>query len=953
MLQHRSHACLVVLIRGTPPSAPKMLPHAARTWFLTIFFGVLVGTGWSTPAPATAAGEAGDGDDVARVLAGWEFREAGNRLGWTPNGHIAQVEVTGRALQGTPIDDDPILLSPVFELPATIDQFVEIRIRSAAGGQGQLFWTHTLEGRYGGFDPKRSLDVTCRGGDQTQVIRLFPFWHTAGKVVRLRLDPPNTGRFSVESIRVLAQDRSPTSTAKAWTFRGTAHHWQAWRDIAHLKPTADQLALATMGSAPLLVSPPISVAADEHSVVSLRMAADAGTAGRILAVSNRRFGGSEATFPLQADGQMHCYHVDVGRLPNWQDEIILLGLQPTNVPDANVAIESITIAEEPSGPPELEVGYFGQADGVCRAGRPAGVVCAVVNQGADAARNVVARLRVSSGTTLRGRAEQELSELHRDLPQQLHWRVVNQRPGPVEIEVEVTAEGLPTLRRTARLDFTPTPQVTPSDYMPEPRPVPSHYEIGAFYFPGWPTMTRWQPITYYPERKPVLGWYDESNPEVVDWQIKWAVEHGISFFMVDWYWCRGHRHLEHWLHEGYKNARFRKYLKWAVMWANHHPPGSHSRDDWREVTQYWIDHYFGMKEYYRIDGKPAVFIWAPRNIRDDVGGSQQAAELYAMSQRLACEAGYEGIFFVAMHSHESAAKALELHREGYHAVTSYHAFERAMQQADSRRFPFEAVVETGPAVWRDQEQRSGKLLSIPLVDTGWASQPWHGREARVIYGRTPELFGRLCRKARRFADENHKSIIAIGPWNEWGEGSYIEPHAQDGFAHLDALREAFCQPGDWPPNLVPVDIGRGPYALPQEPSKTAWHFEAAGDFEGWSPNAYLEAQVADGWLHGTTKGHDPVLQGPGVRFPAARFRALTIRLKADAAAQAQVFWGTTLSRPSESNSIRFELIGDGRFHEYRLKLDAQRSWRGVVTSLRFDPAARDGVAFSIDEIRLE
>ena len=34
-------------------------------------------------------------------------------------------------------------------------------------------------------------------------------------------------------------------------------------------------------------------------------------------------------------------------------------------------------------------------------------------------------------------------------------------------------------------------------------------------------------------RKPVLGWYDETNPEVIDWQIKYLGENGISFAFVD------------------------------------------------------------------------------------------------------------------------------------------------------------------------------------------------------------------------------------------------------------------------------------------------------------------------------------------------------------------------------------------------------------------------------------
>ena len=84
------------------------------------------------------------------------------------------------------------------------------------------------------------------------------------------------------------------------------------------------------------------------------------------------------------------------------------------------------------------------------------------------------------------------------------------------------------------------------------------------------------------------------------------------------------------------------------MWANHNPPDSHCVEDWRKVTQYWIDHCFGMEEYYCIEGRPAVFIWAPGNVRRDVGGTEKAAELYAMSQKMARDAGFPGIYFAAM-----------------------------------------------------------------------------------------------------------------------------------------------------------------------------------------------------------------------------------------------------------------------------------------------------------------
>ena len=49
-------------------------------------------------------------------------------------------------------------------------------------------------------------------------------------------------------------------------------------------------------------------------------------------------------------------------------------------------------------------------------------------------------------------------------------------------------------------------------------------------FPGWPTLEKWNVLDAVPERMPLLGYYREGDPSVMDWQIKWAVEHGIAFF---------------------------------------------------------------------------------------------------------------------------------------------------------------------------------------------------------------------------------------------------------------------------------------------------------------------------------------------------------------------------------------------------------------------------------------
>ena len=125
-------------------------------------------------------------------------------------------------------------------------------------------------------------------------------------------------------------------------------------------------------------------------------------------------------------------------------------------------------------------------------------------------------------------------------------------------------------------------------YVPEPKPVKSAIEITALYYPGTEQMAEWDQVAQtLPEIKPLLGWYDEGNPEVIDWQIKWAVEHGISNFCVDWYWNQGVQRLDHWV-KGYYKAHWRKHLKWYMMYANYNEPGAHSTEDQIRVTKFWI-----------------------------------------------------------------------------------------------------------------------------------------------------------------------------------------------------------------------------------------------------------------------------------------------------------------------------------------------------------------------------
>ncbi len=892
------------------------------------------------------------------VLIEWRFDLAGELLGWSPGRHVADVSVGVGGLRGRATDRDPSLVGPVFDIPARATQWVEVRLRASQGGRAELFWTETLEGPYGGFAQEKTASFPVAGGDAYRDYRIPPFWQSAGRIIRLRFDPPSVDCFEIAHIRILDSPQ-PETSASSWDFRRGGYGWTGWQSQA--APVADAAGLGYQagGHEAWLISPALEIPAEEYEFLAIRMAVEAGKRGRVFFGYGDQVGRDVLEFPLRADGRMHTYYLDVASLPRWEDSLVLLGIQASDQAGAAVRMESVVLSGEPMGPPEVHIDFFGSTEGVVRAGRPFAVRALLSNQGGRSARSVTVSLAVPDGVEVLNDASQQVGELERLFPASVHWQVRSAEPGEVRLslelraEDELTGERLPPMGDAVAVPVTPLPAVSATDYVPEPHPVRSDIDLGVYYFPGWDSWSRWRPILDFPDRKPVLGWYDEADPECADWQIKWAVEHGVRFFMVDWYWDRGNRQLEHWLHQAYDRARYRHHLQWALMWANHNAAGSHSKEDWRQVTQYWLDHYFPMEEYYRIEGRPAVFIWAPANIRQDVGGSESAAELYAMSQEMAQQAGYEGIYFIALSSHESAAQCQQLRAEGYRAFTSYHGFYRAAERAEGRQFSFSEVVETGLETWRLADQRASGLHSIPIIDTGWASEPWHGLQARVIHGRTPELFGELCRLAAEYARENDKSIVAVGPWNEWGEGSYIEPCAAFGFRNLEALRRAFCPPGDWPPSLVPADVGRGPYDLEPLPLRTAWRFSSDSGMQGWTPNGAFRVQATPEGMRGDAVGEDPILIGPGVRLPANRYRQLVVRMSSSRAEVAQLFWATAVTPVSEANSVHFPVAGDGIVREYRIDLSQSRRWRGVITGVRFDPVMGAGARVHLESLRFE
>jgi hypothetical protein len=377
-------------------------------------------------------------------------------------------------------------------------------------------------------------------------------------------------------------------------------------------------------------------------------------------------------------------------------------------------------------------------------------------------------------------------------------------------------------------------------------------------------------------------------------------------------------------------------LKFCLLWANHNAPGTHSHADCLDVTRYWIANYFRRPEHLSFEGKPITIIFSPHRLTEDLGSEGVRRAFEAM--RAECrQAGLAGLYLLACVGNVGEARrAVE---EGYDAVTAY-TWPGLGLSGNSMFAPFATLLDGYARQWEHLRDAGGLPLLTPVCG-GWDSRPWHGLNNLVRYDRTPALFQQHLQQARHFIEASAASataaatnpqikngrseirnlpparsvllpLVLIEAWNEWGEGSYVEPHQEYGFGYLDAIRAVFTDAPREHVDLTPADVGLGPYDLPEDgPDRTAWSFDE-GD-EGWSAGMNLtEVRTLESALHARTAGSDPAFFSPPLQVVAADVQAIELRMRltpaggGDFSDHAQIFWRTRQLPESEATSVRLE-----------------------------------------------
>lgn len=447
-----------------------------------------------------------------------------------------------------------------------------------------------------------------------------------------------------------------------------------------------------------------------------------------------------------------------------------------------------------------------------RAQRPAGIEAVIENSGGNDV-TIHPKIVLPEGVRLVGPDTNASVVIEAADFRKIAWEIEAQNASPCTLTLQLDQDGATVTTTTLSMDFIPPVAIRKPDYIPEPEPVQTQVLVGAHNCPLWesnrPEM--WSQLMKHPERTPALGFYGQENPEVADWETKWAVEHGVSYFIYCWYRASQGEPVKmsfgSAIHDALFKSRFVDKMKFTIMWENQRKgvSGVADEDDlMKNLLPFWMENYFKHPGYVKIDNKPLLFIYRPEFLIDDLGGAENVVKAFDRMRQACRDAGFAGLYILGEYrgldpEHLKLMKSLGL---DYTFAYCWHV--------QNNPTPQQAIDAQMKYIKKTQE-----LGILPQVVT--VSQAWSGwNDEGTIWKIPPRDFKGLLQQAKDYiatfpAQELGSKTLILDNWNEWGEGHYLAPYREYGFGYLDAIRDVFATTPGAHEDLIPEDIGLGPY----------------------------------------------------------------------------------------------------------------------------------------------
>ena len=367
----------------------------------------------------------------------------------------------------------------------------------------------------------------------------------------------------------------------------------------------------------------------------------------------------------------------------------------------------------------------------------------------------------------------------------------------------------------------------------------SKKELLAWYFPNWHAdprndkwhgkgWTEWEVAKcarprfegHSQPKEPLWGYLDESDPKVMEQKIAAAKEHGITGFLWDTYWFHDGGYRMKALDQGFFGAKNNEDFKIGLVWCNHDPiyvhpasylngaqsllSGEMSAEGFKNMTDHFIKNYFCRPNYLKINGKIYFGIYAVQKFVDGVGGREKAHKVIEDLRERVRAAGLGEMYITGECRNCECATDKEGVNKFFNSI-GFDALFRYGWPMEGDSFPkydYKAFIEGGIATYQGDKEFFDLPVSI-TVQRGWDSSPRTVQSDMyenigfpflpITVGENTADFGRALKAAKEFSDSDDYTCgyVTLSTWNEWTEGSYLEPDTEFGYGFLEEIKKVF------------------------------------------------------------------------------------------------------------------------------------------------------------------
>ncbi len=343
-------------------------------------------------------------------------------------------------------------------------------------------------------------------------------------------------------------------------------------------------------------------------------------------------------------------------------------------------------------------------------------------------------------------------------------------------------------------------------YLPQFHAIPENDVWWGKGFTEWKNVKSAKPLFKGHDQPRIpgeLGYYNLLDNSVIRRQIELAKLYGIEGFCFYYYWFNGKRLLEKPI-ENFINDETLKF-PFCLCWANENwtrrwdglenqllISQNYSPEDDIEFIKH-IARYLNDSRYIRINGSPLLLVYRPNLLPSPKDTTKR--------WRQWCRDNGVGDIYLA---YTQSFEKVNPSQYGFDAAIEFPPNNSAPPDITETVKPITrpfacSVFDWETFIHRSRQYKKTKYKLFRGVCPSWDNTP-RRRGNGIIFGNSSPhgyqewLYNSVIDTVMRLNNPDER-LVFVNAWNEWAEGSYLEPDQTRGYAYLEATRLALVRSG--------------------------------------------------------------------------------------------------------------------------------------------------------------